>query len=462
MTRKYSTFSTGTTLRGAVGLLTLALIAGCSSLAPKPGFDQVRKEVGARIGQNVHWRSGAGDDQAVAAKVGDLLSVPLSADAAVQIALLNNQGLQARYEQLGVAQATLVQAGLLRNPVFNAALRFPKAGGIVDLDLDVAADFLGVFTRSLRMRLAAHEFEQARLAVTADVLSLAGRVAVAYYGVQSHEQATVMLARQVASTGAALLGAERLFAAGNINQLAVDRVRMLDGEMRLGLADQRTALSAARQTLQRLLGLGDDQRSWVLPGGSPHLPEAVDTTSAVRRSVNSSLELAIAGERIAKLGEQLGLAKKTALIPELTLGASSQRDFSGWGTGPAIGFRIPLFDTGQARRAGLAAALRGAQHSYRAQAMNIAASARLAALELAAARARVRILRDELLPLSQRIVNGQMLAYNAMQADLLQLLRAQRRQVALRAELMNGLGRYWKARVRLETLFSGVRTHFEE
>ena len=38
--------------------------------------------------------------------------------AAVQVALLNNRGLQAVYAELGIAEADLVQAGRMRNPGF--------------------------------------------------------------------------------------------------------------------------------------------------------------------------------------------------------------------------------------------------------------------------------------------------------------------------------------------------------
>ena len=41
------------------------------------------------------------------------------------MALLNNRELQALYAELGVAQADLVQAGLLSNPVFDGAVRLP-------------------------------------------------------------------------------------------------------------------------------------------------------------------------------------------------------------------------------------------------------------------------------------------------------------------------------------------------
>ncbi len=46
------------------------------------------------------------------ARMRRLLASTLSVDAAVQIALLNNKGLQAAYNELGIAEAAMVEASL--------------------------------------------------------------------------------------------------------------------------------------------------------------------------------------------------------------------------------------------------------------------------------------------------------------------------------------------------------------
>ena len=47
-----------------------------------------------------------------AARVKQLLAKPLTAASAVQIALLNNRGLQAAYNELGISEAQMVEASL--------------------------------------------------------------------------------------------------------------------------------------------------------------------------------------------------------------------------------------------------------------------------------------------------------------------------------------------------------------
>ena len=103
----------------------LVLVSGCTSVAINAGFDDVRGTVEERSASKIFWNNGTDLDKEAAEKVGSLLKAKLTADDAVQIALLNNRDLQAVYSDLGVAQADLVQAGLLNNPIFDAAIMFP-------------------------------------------------------------------------------------------------------------------------------------------------------------------------------------------------------------------------------------------------------------------------------------------------------------------------------------------------
>ena len=98
-------------------------------MALNAGFQDVRTAVEERNRVQIFWNNGTELDKEAAEKLGSLLNRKLTADDAVQIALLNNRELQAVYSDLGVAQADLVQAGLLNNPIFDAAVMFPTSGG---------------------------------------------------------------------------------------------------------------------------------------------------------------------------------------------------------------------------------------------------------------------------------------------------------------------------------------------
>src|SRR5207247_6487794 len=109
----------------------------------------VSAAVEARSGKRVVWHLGTERDAHVAQEVHALLQDTLTVDGAIQVALLNNRNLQALYAELGVAQADLVQAGLLKNPMFDGAVHFVE-GGPAKLELRTAMDFLSLFYLPLR------------------------------------------------------------------------------------------------------------------------------------------------------------------------------------------------------------------------------------------------------------------------------------------------------------------------
>src|SRR2546421_12396845 len=105
--------------------LIALLLAGCQSAPMNAEFVSVQSLVRTRTGQQIRWNLDHAEDRAVEATIDQMLSTELSIDQAVQIALLNSPSLQAEYARLGISEADLVQAGLLKNPVFDASIRFP-------------------------------------------------------------------------------------------------------------------------------------------------------------------------------------------------------------------------------------------------------------------------------------------------------------------------------------------------
>src|SRR5687767_16004249 len=101
-------------LVAGISCIALLLLGGCAKVPRDAGFDDVATSAADRTGgMRVHWNQGTSADAAVAAEVREMAAGELSVDQAVQIALLNNRRLQATYEDLMVAQADLVAAGLL-------------------------------------------------------------------------------------------------------------------------------------------------------------------------------------------------------------------------------------------------------------------------------------------------------------------------------------------------------------
>ena len=85
-----------------------ALLGGCAGFSADGGMSANQSATYADIGKDV---TKIGDDQAALTakgRVDQLLRKPLTADAAVQVALLNNRGLQAAFNELGMAEAQML------------------------------------------------------------------------------------------------------------------------------------------------------------------------------------------------------------------------------------------------------------------------------------------------------------------------------------------------------------------
>ncbi|MFG1240574.1 TolC family protein, partial [Xanthobacter autotrophicus DSM 597] len=78
----------------AIGAVATTL-GGCVTFTPDGGMSPVSAEVSAAIGKDTVKIVSSAEASAVQSRVKALLTKPLTADGAVQLALINNRGLQA-------------------------------------------------------------------------------------------------------------------------------------------------------------------------------------------------------------------------------------------------------------------------------------------------------------------------------------------------------------------------------
>ena len=443
--------------RLACGLLLVAVLGGCATFDPLTGFSDVKEAVRERTGQRVVWNLGTELDTEAEQELRNLLEQELTADRAVRVALLSNRSLQALYADLGVAQADLVQAGLLRNPLFGVGAAVPVGGGAAVLELGAALDFLGVFMIPLRRRVAAAQFEDAKLRVTGAVLDFAAKARTDFY---RHQASSQMLGLQQAIVDGLSLRwdvTQRLHTAGNISDLDLMREHALLEAAKLALSSAEMALLDGREQLNTTMGLwGESVVVWKAGQRLAEPPETPVSLEAVEaRAVQSSLDLASARQSIFIAGARMGLQRSAALVPDIELGVVGEREAGDWSAGPTLEFALPLFDQGQARVGRAAVELRRSQHAYYALAVRIRSVARRLRERLQAARQRALYYRDIVLPLRERILNETFLHYNAMQLGVFQLLQAQERQIQSAGDYIKALRDYWLARNDLEHLLSG-------
>jgi len=126
----------------AASAASTVFLTGCASFSADGGFGKVSALTKERTGQAVAAQRTDADGQAARARVTELLKEPLTAESAVEVALLNNRGLQAKFGELGIAESDLVRAGRLKNPSFSFGRL--SGGGSVETDRAVLFDVLGL------------------------------------------------------------------------------------------------------------------------------------------------------------------------------------------------------------------------------------------------------------------------------------------------------------------------------
>ncbi|MFN7085237.1 MAG: TolC family protein [Burkholderiales bacterium] len=437
-------------------VLSAAFLGGCATLSQDGGFDAVETMTRQRlVDKDIKWVKTERDAAQVQVIVKKLLAAPLTVDAAVQIALLNNRGLQATYAELGIAEADLVQAGRLRNPGFS----FTRStrGDEVEIERTFLFDVLGLITMPIRTELEQRRFELAKMRVTAETLQVATDTRRAWFSaVAAQEGAKYMEQVKLAAEAGAEL-ARRMAAAGNFSKLDQAREQAFYAEVTAQLAKARQSALAQRERLTRLMGLWGEEIRFVMPERLPELPKTAREISDLEtRALKQRLDVQGAMKEAENIAASLGLTKATGFVNVLEVGyARTSESAQPFKRGYEIELRLPIFDWGSARVA-------RAEHTYM-QAVNRAADIAIRA------RSEVRETyhayrtafdlakhyRDEIVPLRKKISEETVLRYNGMLISVFELLADARQQIGAVNAYIEALRDYWLAESNLTLALTG-------
>ena len=438
-------------------IVSAAVLAGCASFSPDGGFAAVEKTARDRLGKDVQvqWARSDADQDSIAKRVGELLSRPLTVDDAVQVALLNNRGLQATFQDLGISEAEVVQAGRLPNPGFSFGRS--SRGDEREIERGLHFNIARLIAMPLIGRMEARRFEQTKAMVAMSVLTLAADTRKAYYNALAAEE-TVRYLRKVKQTADASAElARRMEQVGNFNKLQRAREQVFYADAALNLARAEQAQRATRERLTRLLGAWGTQTQFALPERLPDLPKDVLELPDIER-VAMTQRLDVQGARLAaeQTARNLGLTRTTRFVNVLELGlmrnssneAPTQR---GW----EIGFELPLFDWGGARVARAEGVYMQTVHRAAETAINARSEVREAYTGYRSAYDIARHQRDEVVPLNQRIAEENMLRYNGMLIGVFELLADARTQIASVNGSIQALRDFWIAQADLDMALIG-------
>ena len=433
---------------------TLLLLAGCATSSPQAALPAVQTQLGDRAGIAVSWPTTSEERGKSDAAVRELLATDLTVDSVVRIALLNNRAMRGTFEELGLSQAALAAATRLPNPSFDASVRWPKdAPRGPNVEFGLTVPLLESLLLPARKGVAQNQLLQTQYRVSHEVLALVADVRRAAYGVLAQQELHARLAVIAEINNAAADFGRRQFEAGNIPKLELAQLEASAQETQVELARAAAEIRAAREQLNRLLGLAPGQTGWKMAGGLPGLPTGDDLPENLETVAQEQrLDLAALRAQAELAQKSLDLKRRTRLLPgEVNLGVDTERDSDGARvSGPRLGVQLPLFDQGQPELARLSAELRQTQDRVEALAADIGSEVRAARDMLSATRQAAEFYRKTLLPQRRAILRESLLHYNAMQKNVYELLAAKEQQQVTERESVEALRDYWFARTELE------------
>lgn len=435
-------------------LLVLAGIAlsGCTSVEPAKRFPELESNVMSRAGRRVEWRQGTVADDLVDQRIAELLAQPLGADDAVQIALFNNAGLQATFEDLGIAQSEVVTAGQLRNPDIAGFFRFPSSppSGL-NWNIGIDVWLFDAFLVPIREKLAGASEDQSLLLVTQQVLRLAAETRASYYAFQAHSAAVREQEELLEVARLALDFSLTQGAAGNTDDLRIASDRSTHQQATLALLQARATERASLERLRALIGLTDRPVTWTIARDAPEpVSGEPPEEELVAAAMVWRLDLQAAEAEVQRQEYALELTKKWWLST-MQVGAETEQGSDGqYSTGPHFSAELPIFNQRQGEIARQEAVIRQVQRRKTSLEGQARTEVRTALQRATAARDIVALYRDEILPLRRSTLASVQDRYNSMFVGVFELLTAKSEVTAAETGYARALQDYWTARSELE------------
>ncbi len=446
-----------TVLQCVVLCAALLGLAGCASFSSDGGFKSVGQTAQALIGKELTWARSDAEHGLIEVRVRDLLQKPLSIDDAVQIALLNNRGLQASFYDLGISEADLVEAGRLSNPHFS--LRRANAGDEYTIEQTLTVNLLSWLTIPLKTEMEKRRFEQTQRMVTMEVLRLAAETRKAYIlAVSAEENVRYMnKVKTVAESSAEL--ARRMASVGNFNKLSQAREQGFYADAALNHARATQNQVRARERLIRLLGLSGEDINFKLPERLPDLPTAPDDLPNVEQlALAQRLDVQAMRLGTESLAKNLGLSKATRFINVLEIGPT--RILEGPKSNPykkgfELSLEIPLFDWGSSKVAKSESLYMQSVNRLAEAAINARSEVRESYLGYRVTYDIAKHYRDEVVPIRKRIADENLLRYNGMLIGVFDLLADARAQITSVNGYIDALRDFWLAKADLDMAMIG-------
>ncbi|WP_027151843.1 TolC family protein [Mesorhizobium sp. WSM2561] len=444
------------------GCTTTAALDGISD--PMAGFTTVAARAESVTGKKTAWLQSSEEARAVSERVKNLVQKKtIGPDVAVQVALLNNKGLQAAYAEIGLSAADVWQEAMLVNPTISVGMI--GVDPVRTIEGAVVSNIFALATRERRVAVADARFRQAQLRAAEETLRLAADTRRAWINAVSAWESVSYLNQAQAAADAASELAQKLGETGAFTKTGQAREHVFYAEIVGQAAEARLAARTAKEELTRLMGLWGPDVDYSVPNMLPALPKGAKAKRAIEaEALRNRVDLEIAKLELEALAKSYGLTEATRYVTDLELltGVEVEREEAEEGgtetsTAPIleVEFVIPIFDTGKARMRKAELAYMQAANRMAEKAVNIRSEARSAYDSYRSTYDIARHYRNNVVPLRTKIEAESVLTYNGMITNTFELLADTRAKISAIMLSLNAKRNFWLADVNLGTAIHG-------
>jgi outer membrane protein TolC len=455
-------------------VMALPLLAsGCTTAysAKDAGFMNVSLKSGEATGKQTVWIQNQQQSAEARARVKALMAKKtIDAETAVQVALLNNRGLQAAYADLGDSAADAWQTQLSVFPTFSIGLSGIGTPGLEAyrvLEGAIAANILALATYDRNVKLAETRFRQAQLNAALATISLAAETRRAWIEAVAAWENVAYLNQAKAAADAASELAKKIGEAGSMTKANQAREHVFYAELAGETAKARLAAKLAKEELVRLMGLSGSDVEFQIPNRLPSLPKALIRRDDIEaEAIHKRMDLQVARLELQATAQSYKLEDVTRIVTDIELVGTIEKEREREDDGivseisktAGLEFTIPIFDSGQARlRKGELAYMRAA-NQLAELAVNVRSEARSAYVSYRSNYDIARHYRNSVLPLRKAIEEQSLLTYNGMITSTFELISDAREKIDSTILAVNAKRDFWLAEANLAPVVYGGST----
>lgn len=441
----------------SIPLIVILMFSGCVRGSQEDQFAQVQQDIFARTEMRIEWDRNMSGDVTNDEMIAVILEDGLTIDEAVQVALLNNPDLQAVYEDLGIAQAQVIEALLPPNPIFEGTFEFLEQGGTVT-ELAFVDDFVAILLIPLNSKFRKAQRDSTKIFLEMQVLKLAFETRIAYLEYLTDREILDLKERILVAKQLSYEMACRLRAAGNITVLDLEQKRAAYEDIKVEVAMAELQYVRSREELNRTMALWGKATHWHARDELPGVPDdewlPVDFESI---AIDSSLDLLRSSFLVTARERNLDIKKITSILPSFEAGVEMEiEEGHGWSyIGPTWNFPIPLFDWGFSERAIARGKLRKQWREFTGLAIEIRSTVRESHQQLITARQKALYYESVIVPLQEQIMNQTHLRFNGMLLGVFELLQTKTEEYRTHIRYLETVRDYWVSRTEFREILNG-------